>query len=157
MVRHLIVFAVAIEVCWLAGCSRPKGPKLEPTFPVSGVVQIDGKPTAAVHVFLFPADSAPMGFDPRLGSPHSATTDADGKFKITTYNTGDGAPAGSYVLGFYWEGTPKVVPFSNPDEPKLDPVAVRFNRKYGNPQKSEFKATVERKSVDLGKLELTTK
>ena len=35
------------------------------------------------------------------------------------------------------------MPFANPDEPIIDPVAGKFNAKYGNPAKSEIKATVD--------------
>ena len=74
------------------------------------------------------------------------------------YNLGDGAPVGDYSLCFYWEGNPKVVPFDNPDEPQLDPVAIKFNRKYGDPGRSEHKVTVEEgQSTDLGTLELVTR
>lgn len=158
MVRHSVLLAFVISAWALPGCSRQKGPKTLPTFPVSGVVQINGKPTPSVHVWMSPEDKMPDYVDPKLGAPHSATTDENGKFKITTYNSGDGAPAGKYVLSFYWEGNPKVVPFSNPDEPRIDPVAVKFNNKYSNPQKSSFKATVDAgKSTDLGTLDLATK
>ena len=96
--------------------------------------------------------------NPNLGSPHSAYTDAEGKFKITTYNLGDGAPVGDYNLCFYWEGTRKVTLLDIPDEPQLDPVATKFNTKYGDPGRSEHQATVEEgQSQNLGTLELTTK
>lgn len=154
MIRYPVVLVCA---CWLAGCSDDE-PQMEPTFPVSGIVQIDGKPTEGVRVMMFPADKIPDWVDPNLGALHQATTDAQGKFEITTYKTADGAPAGNYVVCFYWEGNPKVVPFANPDEPAIDPVAATFNRKYGNPAKSEIKPTVEEgKPTDLGTLQLTTR
>lgn len=141
-----------------SGCKKDAGPKREPTFPVTGTVQIDGKPTVGVRVMMFPADNFPGSVEQNLGAPHSAMTDNDGKFKITTYDAGDGAPAGDYVVTFYWDYMGKPVPFSNPDEPKLDPSAVRFNKKYSEPYKSKIKAKVEaEKGADLGVLELTTK
>src|SRR5262245_52695323 len=123
MVRQPIVVACAVGAYVLAGCSDDE-PQMEPTFPVAGVVQIDGKPTPAVRVMMFPSDKVPDFVDPKLGALHQATTDDSGKFQITTYKSGDGAPVGSYVVCFYWEGNPKVVPFANPDEPLIDPVAA---------------------------------
>jgi hypothetical protein len=158
MVRYIVVLALAIGVCLPAGCARRKGPKREPTFPVSGVIKIDGTPTPMVRVFMFPEDKLPEWFEPLRGAPHFATTDNDGKFKISTYESGDGAPAGKYVVCFYWEGNPKVLPFSNPDEPPVDPTAAKFNKKYGQPHQSQIKVTVEKgKATDMGTLDLTTK
>lgn len=156
MVRRCVVFAVVAACCWQAGCSRgPKGPKRVPVFPVSGILKVDGEPAPFVRVNMFPAGKDVE--DPMRGAPHYAVTDNEGKFKITTYDSGDGAPAGDYVLALYWEKAAKTVPFDNPDEPRLDPAAVRFNRKYSYFSDSSPKVTVEEKSNDLGTLELKTK
>ena len=157
MLRALFLSAVVMPVFWLAGCSGSKGPQREPTFPVTGIVQIDGKPTPLVQVLLFPADKAPEVIG-NTGAPHAGTTDSAGKFQITTYDTGDGAPAGNYVIAFYWPGSQLLSLLGDPDEPKVDPVATKFNKKYGSPAKSKTKVTVEQGNpVDLKTIELTTK
>lgn len=157
MVRCLVLSAVMVQAFCLVSCSRAKGPERLPTIPVTGVVQIDGKPTSLVQLFMFPADKAPEGLG-NTGALHSGTTDSAGKFKITTYDSGDGAPVGNYVIAFHWRGDQVPSLLGDPDQPKLDPVATRFNAKYGSPARSEFKVTVEQgKPVDLKTLELTTK
>ncbi|MGD9855501.1 MAG: hypothetical protein AB7U20_11195 [Planctomycetaceae bacterium] len=158
MVRVWIASLFVMAACWLTGCSGKKMPETVPTFPVSGTVHIDGKPTGAVRVMMYPAEKPPEFIDPNVGAPHQSVTDPAGKFQITTYFQGDGAPVGSYVVFFYWEGNPKVTPFAIPDEMPVDPVAARFNKKYANAVRPQQQATVEEgKPTDLGVLELTTK
>jgi len=161
MIRHLTVFAVAFQTCWLVGCGGggPKPGETVPTFPVTGVVKIDGKPTPMVRVMMFPLDHMPEWIETNGGAPHWANTDPEGKFQITTYNAGDGAPAGEYALFFYWEGIPTNVGLVNPDEPPLDPQSQKFNAKYLNAQKPQISGikVEEGKPNDLGTLELTTK
>jgi hypothetical protein len=161
MIRHLIVLAVLLQCCWMAGCGGggPKPPETVPTFPVTGVVKIDGKPTPMVRVLLFPIDKIPEWFDPRLAAPHWAATDPEGKFKITTYVSGDGAPVGEYAVFFHWEGNPKIVPLGDPDEIPVDPVAAKFNAKYANLMKPQLPTVKveEGKPTDMGTLELTSK
>lgn len=156
--RISVLVVLLTAACWASGCKKEAGPKRAPTFPVTGTVRIDGKPTAGVRVMMYPQDNFPGSADPIVGAPHSAITDSDGNFKIMTYDAGDGAPVGDYVVAYYWDFVGKTVPFSNPDEPTLDPSAVRFNKKYGQPGKSKTKVKVEaEKGADLGTLELTTK
>lgn len=159
MTRQLIVLGVALQLSWFAGCGGPPEPETIPTFPVTGVVNIDGKPTPMVRVLLFPVEKKPEWIDPRLAAPHWGNTGPDGKFQITTYSSGDGAPVGEYLVFFCWEGNPPVVPLSNPDEPPIDPIAAKFNGKYGNAMKAQVPniKVVEGQPTDVGTLELTTK
>lgn len=158
MVRHCAAFGLLVAAVGLFGCSKTERPATPPTFPVTGTIHIDGKPTAGVRVFMVDPQTAPAVIDPNLGAPHQAVTNSEGKFQITTYYAGDGAPAGSYVLCFFWQGTPKEVPFGIPDDVPVDRTAQRFNNKYSEPGRSKHKVTVEEgKPVDLGVIELTTK
>jgi hypothetical protein len=68
------------------GCS--KGPGVQ-TYPVSGTVKYKGAPVAGVQV----AFTSPSQAKPAVG-----TTDAQGKFQLTTFAPNDGAPAGSYTV-----------------------------------------------------------
>lgn len=77
-VRRLIGLALTVA---LAGCGGSGNPT---TYPVSGVVLQNGKGVANVNVAFFP-ESGPSA---------SGRTDADGKFTLTTFETGDGAVAG---------------------------------------------------------------
>ncbi len=76
----------------LIGCSKDE---IRKTYPVTGSLTIDGQPAeAGVLVYLHPK------FEEKDKYPihPKGETDANGAFQITTYNTNDGAPEGSYVI-----------------------------------------------------------
>src|SRR3954454_9920331 len=85
MVRAaLMVFGFAVL---LIGCSRSDR---TPVYPVHGQVLLNGKPLPeAIVTFHHEAGDAKVPLP-------SAHTDAEGRFKLTSYATGDGAPEGSY-------------------------------------------------------------
>lgn len=136
-----------------AGCERgPKGVLRDKVSKVTGTLLIDGSPEELVAVRLIrvgtPSDS--LGTSKALTS--SGMTDKEGNFSIGTYENGpnaDGAPPGEYVLVFQW-GQINLMGGSGYGGDK-------FKGKYADPDKSEFKVTVESEPVDLGTIELTTK
>ncbi len=67
-----------------AGCSGADKP-----VKVEGTVTLDGKPLAGATVSFEPEDQ-------QGGHSANGFTDKDGHFKLTTYNTGDGALRGNY-------------------------------------------------------------
>lgn len=71
------------------GSDAPKGPEKLSTTPVEGIVTLHGKPAAEVSISLHHSEGmvAPRGI-----------SDKDGKFSISTYGKGDGAPAGKYKV-----------------------------------------------------------
>lgn len=126
------------------GCSKsPSGPKPFPTFPVTGIVQVDGEPAVGVSITFHPAaDSQTI-----KTSPGAVTTEG-GKFVATTYKSGDGLPAGVYTLTFEWF----------PLELSLGKPVDRLGKAYSDFKKSEHKVTVtEGKPTDAGVIELSTK
>ena len=70
----------------VSGC----GPRQEPVYPVSGQVLWSGKPLADAVVVLHPEDGTRRSL--------TAWTDASGRFQLTTYQPGDGAPVGTYLV-----------------------------------------------------------
>jgi len=73
----------------LSGCGEAQAPRT-PVFPVSGQVRVEGdSASGALVVFHSVSKTTP---------PASATADGEGRFKLTTYETGDGAPAGEYTV-----------------------------------------------------------
>lgn len=78
---------VAATTAWV-GCS---GSSVKP-YPVSGQVTFRKKPLPDAVVTFHPAAGEPPGH------PLSATTDAEGRFRLTTIVPNDGAPAGSYKV-----------------------------------------------------------
>lgn len=87
--------AALVLICCAAslmiGCAE-KSTEL-PVFPLQGTVMHKGKPLANALVALHPVNPT----DPRATTCR-ATTGADGKFTISTYNANDGAPAGEYKV-----------------------------------------------------------
>lgn len=66
-------------------------------FPVTGTVNVDGKPTDKVLVNFYPADSSPQHF----GVRHAiGITDAQGKFKLICSGGLEGVAAGDYKVTF---------------------------------------------------------
>jgi hypothetical protein len=78
-------------VCLMAGCGGGGGGATEKTYPAKGVVTMDGKPFGPVNVALVPSDGK--------NRPSAAgKVGPDGQFTVTTFKTGDGAPAGNYKI-----------------------------------------------------------
>ncbi len=74
----------------LLGCGSGTSEKLDKTYPVSGVVKYKGQPVAgATVVFNFSG-----------AKPHTAMgqTDAEGRYKLGTYQPGDGAVEGPQAV-----------------------------------------------------------
>ncbi|MGL4554395.1 MAG: hypothetical protein ACRC33_24800, partial [Gemmataceae bacterium] len=79
-----------------------------------------------------------------------AMADEAGKFKVSTFGSNDGAPAGEYAVTFTWRGRSGLLKnqFDGPD---------RLNGKYATKEKSGVKVTIEPKSQELPPFDLKTK
>jgi hypothetical protein len=122
----------------LAGCTKPDDRK--PVFAVRGKVTYKGEPMAGAKVGFHPLSDP----DPR-GVHSTGTADKDGYFKLTTYVTDDGAPAGEYAVTIYWPGKrakEKTDPTAEDDEIPPD----RLNRTYADPKTTKLRATVRERS-----------
>ncbi len=127
----------------IAGCSKKKEEVV--MTPVKGVVIIDGQPRDMVAVRCHPtAENAKT-----IASIGQAFTNKKGEFTISSISTGDGLPAGEYVLTFEWGQMNYLTnQYGGPD---------KLNGRYKDPKQSKVKFTVvENKPVDLGRIELTT-
>lgn len=85
-VRHrwICVWPIAAAaVAALPGCAPPGS---APTVPAAGRLTYQGKPLAGIDVV----------FTPTQGRRGSGTTDADGRFRISTFAKGDGAVPGRH-------------------------------------------------------------
>jgi hypothetical protein len=88
--RNGLCMAACTAVVFAAGCS---GEKKIPTFPVTGkVLTAEGGPVDHALIVLHPQSSNATAPKPR------GTTNADGSFELSTFNTGDGAPEGRYQV-----------------------------------------------------------
>ncbi len=120
----------------LPGCSKARQP-WEKVYPVSGVVQLDGKPIGGALLTLVPQDrQVPDSVRP------TATSNWDGTFEVGTYSTGDGAPAGAYkviVLRFPVVGTPQ----------SPAPGANDLPLKYARPESTDLSVQVKEAATEL--------
>ncbi len=126
------------------GC-QTRYPNEKRCIPVTGEVYVDGQPAAGVLVACHPAG----GIDVNQPTVTQGITNAQGRFELTTYEAGDGAPLGEYRLTFTWQDF-KVLSasFSGPD---------KLKGRYDDAEKSDIRLTVvEGKPMDLGRIELAT-
>src|SRR5262245_60447561 len=94
MNRILNSTAVLVALTAIPGCGDGK---LQ-CHPVRGEVFVNGQPAYGAKVFFFPVE-APK--DSRANCPIGQVDEA-GKFALSTYSEGDGAPAGEYIVCFEW-------------------------------------------------------
>lgn len=110
----------------VSGCAKGR----IPVFPTEGKLVINGVPAANVFVLFHSADGKPDALKP------SATTDQDGKFRLTSHEAYDGAPAGEYTVTLLYE--PVNSPLLRPKgKPPQIPVL------YTKAQTSPLRARVE--------------
>lgn len=112
---RLSVFVLAVLVTTLSGCGGPRRPEGPPLIPVTGTVQLDGKPLAGATVTFNPLAGT-------KGNGGFAVTDADGKFTLTDYAERPGCPEGEYGVTFsrmtQTDGSP-IPPGSSPETVKM--------------------------------------
>ncbi|GAA4434044.1 hypothetical protein [Bremerella cremea] len=110
----------------------------ERTYPVTGTVTINGQKAENAFVVLYSSEGK---VDVR-GSQPWAIVEADGTFRMTTYERGDGAPVGTYDLTLYWPKSP------------MGDRADRLKGAYSSPDKAVMSVTVERGTNELPPIEL---
>lgn len=103
-------------------------------YPVSGKVTFRGKPIVDATVVLHPV-TKPSEED-NFFLPRGNVL-SDGSFRLTTYNSHDGAPAGDYKVTFDWTGSHEGL-----DEDEIDARKQILPRKYTSPDTSEFVVTI---------------
>jgi len=117
--RLLLLSLLAPLLAAFPGCG---GSDRVPVHPVSGKLLVDGEPAEGAVIVLHPT-SPP---EKEVHKP-AARVEADGTFQVTTYDAGDGAPTGDYVITVTWGEPP------SPD---------RLGGKYRDPEKSQLRVTV---------------
>ena len=130
----LLAFAT---VCMLAaghGCGKSEPPG-SAAHPVSGQVLVQQKPAKLASVVFYPKDEEKIRIRPR------ARTDSEGKFKLNSFGTEDGAPAGEYIVTIVWTGAE--------DEDNRDDLPDRLQGRYSDPKTSPLKVTIKEGKNDL--------
>src|SRR5437764_3720406 len=81
----------------LVGCGKPVSSRT-PVYKASGKISFEGQVPEGALVVLHPKNaSSPTALRP------TAHVQPDGTFQLTTYETGDGAPVGDYVVTVSWQ------------------------------------------------------
>src|SRR5438105_409924 len=88
--RLAVRLFAAVACVLIAGCGGAKRPT---TVPVGGQVLVNGTPYPGVQVTFVPLSGAAA----ETLRP-SAFTDGEGKFRLSSYSSGDGAPEGEYAV-----------------------------------------------------------
>jgi len=136
--RAAIAVALAALVLTFPACSDGR----KKVYPVHGRILVDGKPAPEAIVVFRPVDDT--GLD-RVNPAGQA--DADGRFELSSYVKGDGAPPGEYLVSIEWRERSGFMKtnFDGPD---------RLKGKYYDPQKTGFRVTVENQPLELPPYEL---
>lgn len=148
-----VLLTLACSVC-LVGCGKPAGRKT--VYAVSGKVTLAGGPVAGATVIFSPMNKQPVA---------TATSDGDGNYKLTTYDTGDGAVEGEYTVLVLKQAAPSGATGPVGHDPKNTAVGASMHAaakkapkegtplpaKYSQVGQSDLKAKVETKSnvIDL--------
>jgi len=120
----------------LAGCGR-SGPKRTATNPTKGSIRYQGQPIGGAFVALHPKAGASADVPTA-----TAVVQADGRFAVTTYDSGDGVPEGDYVVTIQWRKATKSGGEFVPG-PNLLPA------KYSRPETSDVVVHVASGTNDL--------
>lgn len=140
---------VATAGLLLAGCGGGDDGRPE-RVPVSGTVMYNGKPL----------ENAGVTFVPKGEGKRSATgaTDAQGRYRLTTFDTNDGAIIGNHDVAFYAvkddnrnpDGTPRY----SEEDPRWKPPKSIIPDKYGDPRKSGLTKEVTKGKPNVFDFEL---
>lgn len=140
-VRFAHQVGLVLIVGLIVGCgNNPLGLQ-----PVTGTVTVDGKPAAGVRLVFCPVNASeevmkqrPMG-----------TTDDQGKYSLTTFVLGDGAPPADYKISATWLSAPKQAVVDERGSVGTD----RFMNKYAIPDQSGITATIAEDTTELPVME----
>ena len=146
--RVFWILGLVVGSAFQTSCSRPRRPVIRDKVPlthVTGTVLVDGVPASGVHVQYVPQGEIAEKRDRYLNRFFLLTQDG-GKFSLSTYQNGDGIPAGEYVLEFKWINQ------------LLSGEEDRFGGYYSNVRSPFMKIQVEEnQDVDLGEIDLRTR
>jgi hypothetical protein len=126
----VLLLALTCTAFLLSSCARTDR---EPVYPVHGRV-LDGssRPAVGALVVFHPVNT-------KESSPLKplAYVDEKGAFTLTTYERGDGAPAGEYVVTVEWRRR-IANPFAADNEGQ-----DRLEGRFSNPKTSKLRFTIE--------------
>jgi hypothetical protein len=129
-----------VSLVWLvAGCGGPLRPV---TVPVTGRVTYQNEPVSGAHLD-FLCEGKPMA---------TATTDAEGRFKLGTFDRTDGAVPGLHKIAI--TKREKIVDPAKPDDP-YGVMRELLPSRYGMTQTSGLSAEIVKGKINDVPLDLT--
>lgn len=128
-------------LCAVVGCGEAKPARLQ-VHPVTGTVTFKNLPASGAVLTLHP--KSPPGAD--VPKPR-ANIRPDGQFAVSTYDGGDGAPEGEYVLTVRW-----YKPVKNGADVQAGPNVIP--PKYAKPETSDKVVIITAGQNDLGAIRL---
>ena len=143
MNRHFAV-SLGVIAMLIGGCGGPDRP---PMGRVSGVVSYNGAPLDSGEVKFIPIQGA------ESDRPAIGVIESDGSYKLTTFNTGDGAVVGQHkvlvtvprpveTMGENVDEESGMMPSFDQPMPEYDDVSG-IPSKYGNLDSTPLRYTVE--------------
>ena len=123
--------SVVLVLVGVVGCNAKPG--TAPTLKVTGTVTYNGEPV----------EGASVAFIPENGRPASGTTDASGKFTLSTFESGDGAVPGKHTVAISEQPDESEPMPGTPEAENWQPSEARFPEKYSDAKQSGFTAQVE--------------
>ncbi len=157
--HHGLVFCLGILLpCVIAGCAGAEGDEERvPVYPVKGKVTFAGAPLPNAYVTFSPVNVKPNENRPAA----TGKTNAQGEYALRTYDDGDGAAAGDYVVlvttgsssggqteesahAEFMKGGGAPAGHGGGDSGSKSSLP----EKYANPESSDLKATVTPDSED---------
>src|SRR5262245_40533903 len=119
--------AMSLVIC--AGCGSGDTRTGPPLHKVSGVVKHNGQPLVGADVTFQLKDNSGSSF---------GRTDASGRYQLTTRTSGDGAPAGDYLVAIAKldEATGSSAPVVSTDDPNYNPFAGKKSAAAPPPKSS---------------------
>ena len=130
--RRFLIWIALISI-FAAGCGK-KGPTLAS---VDGTIRYQGQPLVGANVAFMPAE--------RGGRSATATTDAQGSYRLETLGLGKGALVGKHLVSIALRAAPTPDPSENNLPPEMrrgKPGKPLIPIKYFTPEKSGLTAEV---------------
>ena len=140
------LLVLALALC-AVGCG-PADPSLKPVYPVQGSLFVKGQPAEGAVVMFHPL---PLKAGTPTALTSRGTVSNDGSFRLTTYNTDDGAPEGEYALTVYWPGK-RTAGASEDFDSDLPPD--RLGLRYTNPSASAIRIQIKAPETRLEPFQL---
>lgn len=110
------------------------------TYPAHGRITINGE---APHGAVVELHTTGEAVDVRNSRPW-AIVQADGTYSLSTYESGDGAPAGQYAVVIRW-----------PPDVSQPSLADRLGGAFAQPERSRWNVTVSEGDNELPPIEIT--